>query len=445
MDLQKISSFNSWWIHSEFDIKESSLKKRYVFWQAVEYLDKNFIISVSWQRRVWKSTILMQLVEHLLHKYMLNPKKIFFYRFSKTDNNLKDILDYFFYEVCKEKNKWPSYVFLDELQFVNDWQEILKYWFDLNKDIHFIVTWSTSLYYYGYTKESLAGRILELDMNPMLFDEYVYLKYPNYIPVNMKKIYNIDTFVEIIEKYSQSLLLYKHEFGNYLIQWELPQIINETDYWFVHKYIWESILDKILWYDIDLFQIAKKEEFWKLFKHLAVYAWNRINKSNISKDFSISLPTLKKYLSILEKLFLSFEIQNFLRSPKSQEKSFNKFYFRSINILLHNLQIQNFDNILFADIKWFIFENYIANLLYYIFGKNIHYFNKNDFEVDFIINIWKQILPIEVKCKSQIVKKNYNSLLTYMKKNNCDKWLVFYRWENDKMVYNWKEIYLIGL
>jgi predicted AAA+ superfamily ATPase len=59
------------------------------------------------------------------------------------------------------------YIFLDEIQKIEDWQSKVKIYYDLYPNIKFIVSGSSSLYL--KKQESLAGRMQEIQIKPLNF------------------------------------------------------------------------------------------------------------------------------------------------------------------------------------------------------------------------------------------------------------------------------------
>ena len=350
---------------------------------------------------------------------------------------MKSILDYYLENVAKQEGM--KYIFLDEMQYISNWQEIVKFWYDLDKNINFVVTWSTSLYIYDSVKESLAGRLVDFKLQPLLFDEYLHLKW-----FDIEKTDIGLEFHDLILTLNKQVAMYKSYFSKYLISWEFPQIMSNQDDDIVSTYFQNSILDKILWYDIDLFNIEKKDEIKKLYYVLSSMSWSFLNKQNISRDLWISKPTLNKYFVVLQKSFLINITNNFLRSLLSQEKSYKKLFYTSVNLLNYNLWITDFEQFRFEDAKGHVIENYIYNRLIYLYWEEkVYYYFKNQLEVDFVVDLGNIIIPIEVKIKKAIKNSDVRGLITFMKKNNCKTWYIFYAWNYDIKTINWYTIHCL--
>ena len=111
------------------------------------------------------------------------------------------------------------YFFIDEIQNVDFWQDIIKRYYDINKTMKFIISASQSIKLQGKSKESLAGRLIEYKADILFIREYL----------------NISAF-----------------HGNYQTIWDCrlnQQGFNELyDYYYKHQLHLEKVLPKYLCY-----------------------------------------------------------------------------------------------------------------------------------------------------------------------------------------------------
>lgn len=442
MDLQKITTFNPWLSDKTFVFSESQLKKRFIYKKLKNSLSLNRIVSISGLRRVGKTTLIKQLAQELLS----DKQKVYYYQFSQEDNQLKEILDYFFSRKIKDIYTAKVYIFLDELQYVDNWQETLKYYYDLNQKIQFIVTGSANLYSKKEVKESLAGRHIDFNLGLLSFDEYIYFKH-NY-KTNSELHFNsgVESLIENIKQRSQELRIYKDEIWDFFIQGEFLETIDYQEYAYIKQYFKEDVINKILAHDISIFEVLKNEEIAFLYKLLLQNTSQLLSYSRISADTSLSLPTVRKYTLILIKSFLISVLKNDLRSIRSQQKSFDKVFSNSINLMCANLSISNVQDLSFTDFKGHIVENYIFNQISKIYSDldEVLFYNKTEKEVDFILKTGSNILPIEVKTTDRYRKTYSNHLLYYAQKNNLQHVVVFYSGEERVMQRDGVWIHLVN-
>ncbi len=442
MDNQKILDFNPWWLKKDINISEKNLPKRFIFDELKKLTKKDIIISISGLRRMGKTTILRQLIAEDLDNKALDPKNIFFYQFSESDNDLGAVLNYYFKNVQQDLvSQISPHIYLDELQYLRNWPEVLKYYYDLNKKIKFVITGSASLYYQLKVDESLLGRIVDLSLPPLSFSEFLYLN-------SQKKLGELpDLFAdrqELWQKLNErNLLLDKDKFFNYLLNGEFPQVVFEKENLFIRKYLENSVLDKIFNKDILLFEVEKQAEIRKLFKSLGQSIAQGVNKADLSRQLSLSRPAVSKYIEVLKQSFLIREANNFLRSIRSQEKSFKRVYFTSLNLAAAVLSINDYKDMLYPDFTGHVIENYVFNSLSRLYKDNIYFWSVNKKEVDIVVNQGQRILPIEIKLKKEIKLRDLNHLLYFMDRKKIDwAWLV-YGGELKQKKINGKEIWFV--
>lgn len=131
-------------------------------------------------RQVGKTTILLQIIEHLLGEGVA-PHRIFRLQFDALPQlkgfktPILDLCRWFtesilrksFHEAASANE--GAYIFLDEVQNLPSWAPQLKYLVDMNP-VHVLVTGSSALRIEA-GRDSLAGRISTLEMGPLLLRE----------------------------------------------------------------------------------------------------------------------------------------------------------------------------------------------------------------------------------------------------------------------------------
>lgn len=424
---EEISRLNKWQLYPDFRTDTQKQFRDLFLTIKRNYMDKDISISISGLRRTGKTTILNQLINHLLDNRFA-PSRILYFQFSDTYSDLTGILELFFSRYNDAQiGKDSFYIFLDELQYVDNWQSILKNYIDRNKKIRFIITGSASIYFRSKTRESLAGRILDFRLEPLSFGEMIRLqegraekynlldlmkgRYSDPTAILKEIIFERQTFVKLLNKY----LL----FGEYPAL--LPYL---DDYEYCRKYLLDGIIDKILTQDIRLFEVEKQEEIYSLFKICCSNTAQMINLKNLASETGLSYPTIKKYLSVLKKTYLIDTAKNRLRSVRAQMKSLDKVFLTSVNLLTSMLAITDPLNPPYLDFKGHIIESFVYNSVKRL--GNVFYFHKSGKEVDLVIESGSRLIPIEVKSSSHVKKTDLNHLWDYLEKNSLDNGYLFY-------------------
>ena len=144
----------------------------------------------------------------------------------------------------------------------------------------------------------------------------------------------------------------------------------------------------------------------------------------IANTFDLSLPTVEKYIYIMQKSFHIAIIRPFYKNVKKELTKMPKIYFYDLGF--RNSLLKNFENINLRSDKWSFLENiYFRKFLLKYGLENINFWrtqNKN--EVDFIINEKK---AIEIKFNEKLIKTSKYELF---RKNYPDFDLEFFTFNN---------------
>lgn len=314
--LEHLLKQNPWWEGKKVE-EIKNYKQRFLLdkiWQ--KHLQDPQIIAVLGLRRVGKTVLLWQIIEKLIKSKEISPKRILYFSFDeilgKDPDIIEKVLDVYENEVLKQDLK-SCFIFLDEVNHLQNWQVILKRYYDLKKKIKFFVSGSSSIYL-KKAKESLAGRLYEFELEPLGFREYLYLKSVEVEDVNLQR------------------LTLKKELNKYFISGSLPEIINETDFSKIKKYI-QSLVDKIIFYDIPkVYDIAEPEAMKTALSFIAQKPGMLLNYQSIASNLGLSYQTVSKYIKYLEKSYLIRRLYNFRGSPIARARKLKKGYLGSINL-----------------------------------------------------------------------------------------------------------------
>lgn len=364
--LERIIKQNPWWEKKEIQgIK--NYQKRFLLKEIWQYCDNKQMIAVLGMRRTGKTIILFQIIEKLLKIKKIPQQKILYFSFDeilgKDPEIIEKIIEIYENEILKDDLK-NVYIFFDEVNHLKDWQVILKRYYDLNKNIKFYISGSSSIYI-KKAKESLAGRIYEFELKPLSFKEFLYLKKIKIENLNLQQI------------------ALKKELNKYFLSGSLPEIIQENNFLKIKKYI-NSIVDKVIFYDIPkVYEINEPEILKNILSLIAQKPGMLLEYQSIAKSFGISYQTVSKYINYLEKSFLIKRIYNFRGSPIARARKLKKVYLGTINL---SAGFMDSEKEIFEQIP-FLAENLVCLNL------DAKWFWKKYFEIDF----YHKNTPIEIK------------------------------------------------
>lgn len=146
-------------------IREGYLK------QIIPLVDKNLIKVITGVRRSGKTVLLSQIQDYLLAHGKTKNQIINISLESKKNSHFKngDALYHYLLSAC-EKSKTKVYIFLDEIQLVSNWEEVVSSLLvDVNCDIY--ITGSNSKLLSGELATLIAGRYIQIHVYPFTLKE----------------------------------------------------------------------------------------------------------------------------------------------------------------------------------------------------------------------------------------------------------------------------------
>ncbi len=299
-------------------------------------------------------------------------------------------------------------VFIDEVQLIENWSNMVQVLVDMNPNTRFIFTGSNAS---ALSRETAFGRVKIFNIFPLDFKEF-------------KSIWSSDNFKEYLEygSYPKS-----RDYNSPLIQYK--EMLNTL------------IIDKIASEDNTGISISKLRNFTK---SITDYIGNEINVNKLNKDTGISRPTITAYIKIMKEASLIRSISKYNDKNRNVK---NKVYFVDKSMFPYFIPESTMDN----NQKGSWIENvvfmHLTNKYCLDYGSdNIFYFrNNSNSEIDFIIPDQKQL--IEVKYHEQgIDMEQLSKQLNKTIENNdfidYEKLVITY---NDEGNFNdWKFIPLIN-
>ena len=358
---------------------------------------KKLILTLSGPRRNGKTFLLKQSMRWLAQNKHIPHKNICYFQFSGSLNEkniIPAVLDLFLkkYAVIGRK-----YIFLDEIQYVDYWQDQIKSYYDLLGGVKFIISGSTSLFYRQKSKESLAGRIIKCKLGVLNFHEYLRFK-------------NIEEPSYDRAKFISNLSIYKTEFKTYLALGQYPEIVANPKI-DAKKYIMD-LSDQIINFDIPYFSAKiDRQLFLSVVKTLSFDLAQEYSANNLAKTLETDRRKIAEYVKILEEIGLfSVCYNNGFNSMRKKLSGSKKIYGLNLNLPLH---LNGFDVSYLNDTRVFgrYFENYVFMRLLEKYQK-IEYYRIEGKELDFV----SKDLAFEIKSGLNMDINKYRELSSKLKK-----------------------------
>jgi predicted AAA+ superfamily ATPase len=409
---ERLYFHNPWWVTGKISPNLALPFKRKGFSKLLGNLDLERILVLKGPRRTGKTTIIYQLIDHLLKKG-IEPFNLLYLSFDDLDLRVRlpEILRAWERQAKKGLDSPPLlYVFLDEVQFLDYWETDAKLFYDKKYPIKFLASGSSASLI-RKTTESLAGRTIEEILLPLDFEEYLMLQ---------GEKFGLDILtLEKLKKEKASFLPFENKlfllWEKYLERGGFPHLVDlESASW--QSILKEDIVDKVVYRDlVQLYNIKEPGILEKMFRYLASTSSGILNLSTLSSNLKISWETTLNYLTYLKQAYLVFTLPKYSRSPKETARSLEKAHVIDPGIMA----------IFSPADKAATWETVVARHLWQIWQRGT-YFWRNTNEVDIVLEEENRLLPIEVKSGSKVNKKDLKGLFDFMKKYSCQKGIVFY-------------------
>lgn len=446
--VETLTKINRWWNGDEVPgrIKKAEFKRR-DFHSLKEILDEEEIISIIGPRQVGKTTVIGQLIEDQLENDV-EPERIIYIPLDNTrlrtssDRILEDCLKIF--EDYQLENEFGNleekcYIYLDEVQSLDNWSEKLKDYYDTYDKIKFITSGSSSLEIEKGNSESLVGRVLRRTMLPLKFIEIIrYSEVIDGVNKDCRDLRrelqeavendNFDEFFQEAKKFNAKLVNSKKQVKDilqeYFIKGGYPGVLDKE-----HDTAYEKLnsdLELTVYRDIqNIFNIKTPENMERLLTVVADSTGQKIQPKKISDIVGNDPRTVKKHISHLENVYVMNSSPPYFKNKKKSISKDNKYYI--LDPGHRNVLLSQMDEHLFEDATergltaQTVAMNHAARLQYYLSGHRsaeVNYWQPLDqsAEVDLVLNHSEYLIPIEVKYTNSISGSDRRGLYKFMER-----------------------------
>ncbi|MBQ3545804.1 MAG: ATP-binding protein [Lachnospiraceae bacterium] len=291
----------------------------------------------------------------------------------------------------------PCPLFIDEVQKENSILEDIKIIVDESDERGmFILSGSQNLELMKGMSESLAGRVSITELAGLSLREIHNISFnKHFVPTNEyisereKEIKSYDNLWEIIHK------------GSY------PELYDVDRDW---QEYYSSYVATYLERDINELISADGITFTKFLTAIAARTGELLNYTSIASDVGVSEPTIKKWISILERTGIVYILQPYSANALSRAIKTPKIYFRDTGLACYLTRWLTSDALKCSAVAGNMFETFVVSEIlksYTNEGKdykfNIFYYRGKDKssssenEIDLIIEEDGVLYPIEIK------------------------------------------------
>jgi len=410
---------------------------RWLFGHALQRLQSGLapVTVLRGPRQVGKTTLQQHIIDHLLHKQDVNPKRIFRVQFDEIPS-LKGLEDpilsfsrWFENRVLGGTfNEWarqgePVFLFFDEVQNLTEWAPQIKTLVD-HHAVRVLLTGSSALRI-EHGRDSLAGRISTLELNTLLLREIARLRQwgdlPPLLPFNGLKALKERDFWESLREHGarhrdvrdQAFAAFSERGG-----YPVAQVRFDRPWEEVADQLNETVIRRVIQHDLRLGERGRKRDqslLEEIFRLCCRYTGQSPGQSLLTHELRSALSAnvgwqkVLAYLRLLNDTLL-IRLINPLELRLKRRKGRPK-----VCLCDHSLRASWLQEMIpltpealerspQSDLAGHIAESIVGYFLGSIPGLDIAWFPERgaEPEVDFVITVGEHRIPLEVKYRQHI-------------------------------------------
>lgn len=401
-----LGQFNPWWRRES--IPDLPSWHRASFGELYNWITSPPLpraVFLSGARQVGKTTLLMQAIERLLASGVA-PANVLYVTFDHPILKLAGIDEVI--EAWRERETQTGgieYVFLDEAQFIRDMGTWIKHQVDFVKQRRLVFTGS-AMPILRTDQESGLGRWHTIKLTTLSFYEYLQLR-----ETKLPTLPTIKSLKDVIEWPSSEIARvgeianpYVAHFHNYLIFGGFPQIARMDSITQAQKLLREDIVDKAIKRDMTAtFGVRRVLDLEQTFLYICLHDGGLMEMSSLCSNLQVTRPTAQNFIELLEATHLIYRLPPF-GYGKDVLRGRYKIYLADAAIapavMLRGRSVLDDPDALGVAAEAAVLKHLFAR--YYRQNVRFTYWQgKNKLEVDLVAEVANQVIPFEVKYRSQ--------------------------------------------
>lgn len=289
--------------------RENYLKKVRGFYHTTD-----IIKVITGVRRCGKSSLMQLISEELLASGVTSERIVFLnldrreYRKIKTADQLDELIAGF------HRFGEPMYLFIDEVQNVTGFEEVLNAWRE-DGGYSIFITGSNSYLLSGELVTKLTGRYVEIEMYPLTFDEYLQMKafYRKPVDANLAA-----------------------ELNSYILEGGFPRAVQFADLADKRSYT-KSVVSEIFEKDIRKRVKIRNKEAFEAVRHFIInnfgapMSLGSLHEALVKNGMSIKRATVSGYIKALLDAKILYACDRFDMKTKRAIKGEKKYYLSDLS------------------------------------------------------------------------------------------------------------------
>lgn len=345
-----IQSDNPWWTGQ--GAGEVSAFKRSDYEHYAEELQQHKVCLLLGPRRCGKTTLIMQVIHHLLNEKKVEPKRILFVSLDRPyyalhTQKLQDAISYYEEKILGKSlqdNKETVYVFADEAHYDPLWARVMKQYVDQCLPVYAIVSGSSAKAVYE-GQESGAGRFHINQMVTLKFRDVLRwkdqgndiatkelskgLRAALLASINKKRLVEYQKAInELLMLPNERITTIKNCMEEYLLKGGYPEFWQNKDWPGISRHYQTDVFDVIL--QKDVVAISNIREPQKVRMLLILIAQNTarvLTREKIRETLNLqSEKTVDSYVDALAEAFLVRTSAKYRESKGFPSTKSRKYY-----------------------------------------------------------------------------------------------------------------------
>jgi len=384
-------------------------------WRRAAFADLEFwlreppthrAILLGGARQVGKTTLFLQVIASLLEGGIA-PANLLYLSFDHPLLKLAGLdVVLRLWRATEPRSEGLEYLFIDEIQFVPDWQVWVKHQVDFQKDRRIAMTGSaTPLTTEG--QESGVGRWHTIRLATLSFYEFLKIRGSSEPPLpvlnNLGELFDWQPGeFSRVSAMSEPLVGQFHE---YLQRGGFPQCALATTTAWAQKLLREDIVDKVLKRDMTaLFGVRRIVKLEHTFLYLCLHDGGLLDLGTMATNLGIPKPTVQKFIELLVAVHLAHKLSPY-GYGKEVLRGKHKVYLADAalgpSVLSKGKAILENDGLLGNAVETAVFKHLVTR--YYRGDVAFSYWRgKKESEVDIIADVQGRLVPFEVKYRARV-------------------------------------------
>lgn len=362
-------------------------------------------VLLSGARQIGKTTLFLQAIEALIAQGV-SSGNVLYVSFDHPLLKLAGLETVLrLWRATEAREPGLEYLFVDEIQFMPNWQTWVKHQVDFQKERRIALTGSATPLV-AEQQESGVGRWHTIRLATLSFYEFLRIRkkpepdLPDVPSLSRLFEWSEGDFMRVSEA-AEPLAL---EFHEYLQRGGFPQCALASSVTWAQKLLREDIVDKVLKRDMTaLFGVRRVVELEHTFLYLCLHDGGLLDMQALCKNLAVKKPTATNFIELLATVHLIHKLPP-LGYGKEVLRGRHKIYMADAaigpSVLSKGRALLTDDTLLGRAVETAFFKHVFTRF----YDVNVHFAywrGKKDVEVDIVAEAQGRLVPFEVKYRGQ--------------------------------------------